>query len=179
MRPLARRAAVLAGVALVSGAIACDDQLKYIPVFSSMAEQPSIEAYEQPARAMPAGAVALGSQRSYDLQEATALLNPLSIGSEDLEVGGEIFQIYCSVCHGTAGRGDGAVVGPNRIPAIPTLDLHSEQARAYTDGYIWGMITNGRGLMPSYRRIPAHLRWEVVSYVRALQEGRIEPSAAE
>jgi mono/diheme cytochrome c family protein len=179
VRPYSKRAALLAGLTVITGAAACDDQLKYIPIFSSMAEQPSIEAYEQPARAIPAGAVALGSYRSYDLQEATALLNPLAIGSADLQLGGEQFQIYCSVCHGPEGRGDGPVVGPNRIPAIPTLDLHSEQARSYTDGYIWGMITNGRGLMPSYRRVPAGLRWEIVSYVRALQEGRIEPSVVE
>lgn len=179
MKPVPGRGASAVGLLLLVGATACDDQLKYIPAFSSMAEQPSIEAYEQPARAIPEGAVALGSHGTYDLQEATALLNPLSIGAEDLERGGEIFQIYCSVCHGPDGRGGGPVVGPNRIPPIPTLDLHSEQARGYTDGYIWGMITNGRGLMPSYRRIPPSLRWEVVSYVRALQEGRVEPAAAE
>ena len=31
------------------------------------------------------------------------------------------------------------------------------------------MITNGRGLMPSYKRIPAQERWYVVDYVRQLQ----------
>ncbi|MEE8560539.1 MAG: hypothetical protein V3S91_01050, partial [Gemmatimonadota bacterium] len=75
------------------------------------------------------------------------------------------------------GRGRGPVVGPNRIPDIPTLNLHSDQASSYSDGYIWGMITNGRGLMPSYRRIPAAVRWQVVAYVRAFQAGLVEPGA--
>jgi mono/diheme cytochrome c family protein len=162
---------------VVVGAAACDDQLKYIPIFSSMAEQPSLEAYERPALEPPPGAVALGSERTWTLLESDSLVSPLASGDVDLELGGEQFQIFCSVCHASDARGKGPVVGPNRIPDIPTLDLHSEQARAYTDGYIWGMITNGRGLMPSYRRIPASVRWQVVAYVRALQAGEVVPAA--
>lgn len=172
-RRLARALALL----LVVGAAACDDQLKYIPIFSSMAEQPSLETYEQPALEPPPGAVALGSERTWTLLESDSLVSPLASGDVDLELGGEQFQIFCSVCHGSDARGKGPVVGPNRIPDIPTLDLHSEQARAYTDGYIWGMITNGRGLMPSYRRIPATVRWQVVAYLRALQAGEVAPPA--
>lgn len=162
---------------LIVGAAACDDQLKYIPTFSSMAEQPSLEAYERAALEPPPGAVALGSERTWTLLESDSLVSPLASGDVDLELGGEQFQIFCSVCHGSDARGKGPVVGPNRIPEIPTLDLHSEQARAYTDGYIWGMITNGRGLMPSYRRIPAAVRWQMVAYVRALQAGEVVPAA--
>ena len=172
-RRLPRDLAVL----LVVGAAACDDQLKYIPIFSSMAEQPSLEAYERPALEPPPGAVALGSERTWTLLESDSLVSPLASGDVDLELGGEQFQIFCSVCHASDARGKGPVVGPNRIPDIPTLDLHSEQARAYTDGYIWGMITNGRGLMPSYRRIPATVRWQMAAYVRALQAGLVAPPA--
>jgi len=164
-------------VLLVVGAAACDDQLKYIPIFSSMAEQPSLEAYERAALEPPPGAVALGSARTWTLLESDSLVSPLASGDVDLELGGEQFQIFCSVCHGSDARGKGPVVGPNRIPEIPTLNLHSEQARAYTDGYIWGMITNGRGLMPSYRRIPASVRWQMVAYVRAVQAGEVAPPA--
>lgn len=166
-----------AALLLVQGAAACDDQLKYIPIFSFMAEQPSLESYEEPARLPPPGAVALGSERTWDLQASTDLVSPLRPGEVDLAVGREEYETYCYVCHGLDGRGKGPVVGPNRIPDIPTLNLHSEQARAYTDGYIWGMITNGRGLMPSYRRLPADLRWQVVAYVRALQSGEVVPDA--
>jgi catechol 2,3-dioxygenase-like lactoylglutathione lyase family enzyme len=38
-----------------------------------------------------------------------------------------------------------------------------------SDGYIWGMIRNGRGLMPSYNRIEELERWDVVNYLRGLQ----------
>ncbi len=167
--PSVRRLAPIAVVTLIAAGAACDNQIKYVPTFSTMTEQPSIEAYERAALVPPAGAVALGSERSYTLLEAEALSSPLGPEGIDLALGEESFQTFCSVCHGTDGRGRGPVVGPNRIPDIPTLNLHSDQASSYSDGYLWGMITNGRGLMPSYRRIPAAVRWQVVAYVRALQ----------
>ena len=46
-------------------------------------------------------------------------------------------------------------------------DATSRKGR--TDGYIFGMIRNGRGLMPPYNRIEEMDRWDVVNYVRALQ----------
>ncbi len=172
---MSRRLTAALALVLASGAAACDDQLKYVPVFSSMAQQPSLEAYEQPSRQPPAGAVELGTERSRTLLEADSLVSPLAASDVDLDLGGEQFLIFCSVCHGADARGRGPVVGPNRIPEIPTLNLHSEQARGYTDGYIWGMITNGRGLMPSYRRIPSEVRWQIVAYLRAVQSGEVEP----
>ena len=41
--------------------------------------------------------------------------------------------------------------------------------RFSTDGYIFGMLRNGRGLMASFNRIPERERWDVVNYVRGLQ----------
>jgi hypothetical protein len=74
------------------------------------------------------------------------------------------------MCHGAEGAGDGPVVGENRLPPLPTLNLLSDRARNdLSDGYIWGMIANGRGVMPSYRRIPHADRWPIVEYVRFLQ----------
>jgi mono/diheme cytochrome c family protein len=78
------------------------------------------------------------------------------------------YQINCAVCHGDAGNGDGPVTKFN----IPVIPLTNESARSRTDGYIYGMIRNGRGLMPTYNRIEPMDRWDVVNYVRGLQ-GRL------
>ena len=67
------------------------------------------------------------------------------------------------------------MVGPNRIPALPQLDLRTDRAREFSDGYIWGIIGNGRGLMPPYRRIPQDERWYIVAWVRQLQRGVVLP----
>jgi hypothetical protein len=47
--------------------------------------------------------------------------------------------------------------------------LVSGPALSRTDGYIFGMIRNGRGNMPPYNRIEEKDRWDVVNYVRGLQ----------
>jgi hypothetical protein len=49
------------------------------------------------------------------------------------------------------------------------IALVNDRARGLSDGYIWGMIRNGRGLMPSYNRIEERERWDVVNYLRGLQ----------
>jgi len=52
---------------------------------------------------------------------------------------------------------------------MPGINLTTDMTKARTDGYIFGMIRNGRGLMPPYNRIEEMDRWDVVNYVRALQ----------
>lgn len=169
--------AALAGIVLA--AAACDDQIKYISIFSTMSEQPSLEAYEEAPRTAPEGTMPIDGERSLGLLEADALVSPLTGTAKELARGRERFGQFCTPCHGPTGRGDGSVVGPNRLPPIPTLNLHSPTAVAYSDGYVWGMIANGRGLMPSYRRIPSNERWAIVLWVRELQRtnGAVEPDA--
>jgi mono/diheme cytochrome c family protein len=166
--------AVLAVVVVASG---CDDQVKYVSWFETMTTQPSVETYEAEPRGPVAGTVPAGSTRHLDLLAADTLLtNPLAGTAEDMEQGEILFLQFCVMCHGETGAGDGPVVGPNRLPPLPTLNLLSERAQDLSDGYIYGMIANGRGVMPSYRRVQHENRWYLVEYVRKLQE---EAPAAE
>jgi len=92
---------------------------------------------------------------------------PFAITKQDLERGRERFDIYCSVCHGLAGRGDGMVVrrGFQRPPS-----LHDDRLRTVTVGHIFQVITNGFGAMPNYAApIDPADRWRIVAYIRALQ----------
>lgn len=168
--------AVLAAVPLAG----CDDQIKYVPIFSAMTEQPSVEAFEAAPRAPVPGTMPVDGERSFDLLAADTLLsNPLASTPEEVARGGQRFREFCMPCHGARGRGNGTVVGPNRIPPVPMLDLHTDRAKAFSDGYMWGMITNGRGIMPSYRRIPVEDRWRIVLFLRELQAaGAASPGAA-
>jgi len=169
LRPrLSAALAILVAAGLTS---ACDDQVKYVPWFETMTTQPSVETYEAEPLAPVAGTVPAGSARHLDLLAADTLLtNPLDGTAEDLERGEILFLQFCVMCHGETGVGDGPVVGPNRLPPLPTLDLLSERALDLSDGYIYGMISNGRGVMPSYRRVQHDDRWYLVEYVRKLQE---------
>lgn len=171
-----RRSALplIAAVALAG----CDDQIKRVPFFSTMSWQPSVEAYEEAPRRPVPGTMPIDGERTYSLIAAdTALVSPIAGTEAQLARGEELFGQFCTPCHGPAGAGDGSVVGPNRIPPLPLLDLRSELTRGYSDGYIWGIITNGRGLMPSYRRIPPPERWYLVAHVRRLQRENPLPAA--
>ena len=182
----AARAWTVVLAAAVAG-VACDDQIKHIeqrtPLFNTMSWQPSVEAFEERARAPVPGTMPVGGERSYDLLAADTLLSsPLAATEAEAVRGAELYRQFCTPCHGAEGAGDGAAVGPNRIPDIPLLNIRGQLTRGYTDGYIWGMITNGRGLMPPYRRIPPEDRWLLVGHVRQLQAAALaeeEAAAAE
>lgn len=94
--------------------------------------------------------------------------NPLPMDSATIAMGKEVFDTYCFVCHGYDGKGDGPIIGQGKLPFA--ADLTGQDAIGRTDGYIFAVATAGRGLMPSYDRIPSHLRWAVVKYVRYLQQ---------
>jgi len=158
----------LALVTLLSG---CDDQVKRVSWFSTMTETPAVQPYEARPLPPPKGSLPVGAVRHYTLAEADSLLtSPLRPTKADVARGRIVYGQFCLPCHGDSGKGDGPVVGPNRFPPnFPTMNLTSERAKAFSDGYIWGMIENGRGLMPSYRRVPRPERWALVAYVRHLQ----------
>jgi mono/diheme cytochrome c family protein len=150
----------------------CDDQVKRVPWFKTMFRTESVRTYEAEHLLPPEGTVYVGAPRHLDLLAAdTIARNPMAVTPEVLEQGEVLYLQYCVMCHGQEGAGDGPVVGENRLPPLPTLNLLSDRAKNdLSDGYIWGMIANGRGVMPSYRRIPHESRWQIVEYVRSLQD---------
>ncbi len=96
------------------------------------------------------------------------LENPVPVTMEVLEHGRELYDVFCIVCHGKQGAGDGPITGPDRFPAPPSL--HTDQARGYTDGTVYHIITKGTEKMPHYAdKVGPRDRWDVVHYVRALQ----------
>ncbi len=95
----------------------------------------------------------------------SSIKNPVTPSAASLVNGRKEFQINCAVCHGDAGKGD----SPNAKFGIVSINLTTDHAKGLTDGYIFGMIRNGRGLMPPYNRIEEMDRWDVVNYVRGLQ----------
>lgn len=94
------------------------------------------------------------------------LVNPLIPNVENLAVGKEKYDIYCSPCHGYLGEGDSRLRG--QFPNPPSL--HSEKLRTWSDGRIYHVITEGQNVMPSYRsQLTRQERWAVVNYLRVLQ----------
>ena len=105
-----------------------------------------------------------------------------------LERGQERYNIYCSVCHGQTGAGDGMIVqrGFIRPPSFYPLasdvesnpDLHRRSKNLLTvpPGYVYDKITNGYGAMYSYAaRVAPTDRWAIAAYIRVLQSSQAMP----
>jgi hypothetical protein len=125
------------------------------------------------ARPRVAGTVARG-QLKEDALLYTGKMNgkdseifPFPVTREVLERGRDRFDIYCAVCHGRTGYGDGIIV-KRGFPHPPSY--HTDDVRKMPVGHYFDVITNGFGAMYSYGdRIPAEDRWAIAAYVRALQ----------
>lgn len=86
--------------------------------------------------------------------------------------GKERFNIYCSVCHGKSGDGQG-VTSQYGVPGIANFHLDNFKSAAYPDGRVFETITNGKGMMGAYGyNIPIRDRWAIISYVRTLQTAK-------
>lgn len=110
----------------------------------------------------------------FDVEAANSLKSPVaSMSIEDLknfeETGKEKFRIYCGICHGTEGKGNGSVAD-KMIKRPP--DLTIDTYKSYSDGQIFNVVTNGFGLMGGYMsQIPNEVdRWAIVEHLRKLQD---------
>lgn len=153
--------------------------------FTDFRDQPAIQPWEttadtiaprgQPQNSVPiTGAITPGYTISYKalptvIDSFAAIPNPTPVSDSSLANGRRYYQVNCAVCHGDAGLGN----GPATKYGVPGISLITDMTKGRTDGYIYGMLRNGRGSMPSYNRIEEPDRWDVVNYVRALQ-GRID-----
>ena len=92
---------------------------------------------------------------------------PIDLTVELLQRGQQRYDIYCAVCHGYTGAGDGMIV-TRGFPA--PASFHVERLLAQPVGYFFNAATNGFGRMYPYAsRIPAEDRWAISAYVKALQ----------
>lgn len=92
---------------------------------------------------------------------------PIPITKELIDRGQERYNIYCIVCHGPLGNGDGMIVrrGFSKPPTY-----NDDRLRNAPVGHFYDVISNGWGKMNSYAYVvqPAD-RWAIVAYIRALQ----------
>ena len=153
--------------------------------FTDFKRQPNVVTWESwrpdslGVRGAPQGSVPLGGTAaaawtvSYAptiaaIDSLAGIENPVPVTEASLAAGRMHYQINCAVCHGDNADGTGTAT---RF-GFPGISLQNDLAKGRTDGYVFGMMRNGRGLMPSYNRIEERDRWDVVNYLRALQ-GRV------
>jgi len=102
------------------------------------------------------------------LKAGKELVNAVEVNEANLLKGKELFTVYCAICHGTEGKGDGTLYTSGKFTALP-IDLTSERVQNFPDGEIFHVITQGSitGLMGSHAsQISIENRWKIVNYVK-------------
>ena len=144
------------------------NQPKYRPLRAS-----TFFADGSSARQPVANTVARGELRE-DAHLYTGMVNgdvatefPFPVDERVMSRGREMYDAFCSHCHGVTGEGDGLVV-QRGFTKPPTLV--DDRMRETPPGYFFNVITNGFGVMPDHgAQIKVNDRWVIVAYLRALQ----------
>lgn len=168
------RAAFAALAALAALACDPDNVVHHVGWFATMRHQRSIKPYARPLAPVEGTVPVGGVEPIADLKTADRVANPRTRTSESINRGRFLYDTYCLVCHGAAGKGDGPVSSAGGGPFPAVRSLVNDTVSRKSDGYLYGVIVNaqimGRGLMPHYGdKVRGADRWDLVNYIRTLQ----------
>ncbi len=108
--------------------------------------------------------IAVDGERQRDRLESRDLPNPVPDTPAVLADGEWLYDVYCAMCHGPEGLGDGQIAG--HYPRMPSLAARHVQNN-YTDGWIFSIIGDGGFRMPPFAHsMSADERWALVRYVK-------------
>jgi mono/diheme cytochrome c family protein len=152
-----------------------DDIMALFSWFSVMQRSPAIQPYKMPLQPVEGTVPVSGTEVVLPAvpQNQAALdrlRNPVQRTAASIERGRDRYDIYCAVCHGADGLGDGPVASSL---ANAVRNLTDQRVLDQSDGWMYAVIAKGFGaLMPGYGgRIQPEDRWHIVNYVRTLQGG--------
>ncbi len=99
------------------------------------------------------------------------LKNPLTINTELLEEGRELYRVFCQNCHGENGDGKGSLHTSGKY-IIPPASLVTPEFIAKPEGETYHVISVGWGVMGAHASlIRPEDRWKIVAFVeQVLQE---------
>ena len=95
---------------------------------------------------------------------------PVPVTYELMALGREKYTIFCAVCHGESGNGNG-ITKSYKMAATPSY--HNDRLRDMPEGEILNTISNGKNNMGPYAsKLRIQERWAIVAYLRALQRAQ-------
>ena len=104
------------------------------------------------------------TNEGYELAKAN-LSSPLEETPESLVRGKELYDIYCAVCHGAKGDGQGILMKREKFLGIP-----SYADREITEGSIYHVLMYGKNAMGSHAgQVNATERWQIGQHVLKLR----------
>jgi len=108
-------------------------------------------------------------ENSFDgLSQARAELKmTMDVTEENLAEGKELFTIFCSVCHGDKGDGQGILVQREKFLGIPS---YADPGRDITEGSIYHVMMYGINAMGSHSsQTNEKERWQITMHVLNLK----------
>lgn len=101
----------------------------------------------------------------YDAAKANSKSPLGTLSDADMEKAKGLFEIYCAICHGTAGDGKGKLVKQEKFLGVPNY-----KDRVITEGSVFHVETYGLNAMGSHaNQLSSHERWLVAAYVMKLK----------
>ncbi len=102
-----------------------------------------------------------GKWRDHVPEKDRARTNPFASNTDAHSAGAKLFAQHCAECHGKD------ATGTHGRPA-----LISSRIRHVSDGELQWLLRNGslRNGMPSWSSLPEAQRWQIVTYLRDLQQ---------
>ena len=95
----------------------------------------------------------------------TNLVSPIEITKENGAIGKELYTIYCSVCHGSKGDGQGILMTREKFLGVP-----SYADREITPGSIYHVLMYGKNAMGSHAgQVNAKERCKIAQHVMDLR----------
>lgn len=129
------------------------------------------EAMMPAENTIPRGKIPYGIENTPEGKEQARLLtSPLDSLQKDqnLANGAQLYTIYCAICHGDKGDGQGTLVKREKILGVPS---YSDAARNITVGTSYHTIQYGLNSMGSYAtQLDTKEMWQVSEYVMKLKE---------
>ena len=95
------------------------------------------------------------------------LKNPIPVTEKNLEEGKKLYEIYCAVCHGKKGDGQGILMTREKILGVPS---YADENRLITEGGVYHVQMYGINTMGSYASQTNELeRWQITQHVMNLK----------
>jgi mono/diheme cytochrome c family protein len=126
-----------------------------------------IEAMTPPENTIPRGWKPFDYQNTNEdrMRAKEELKNPMPITQENLDNGKKMFDLYCAICHGPKGDGQGTLVKREKFLGVP-----SYADRDITEGSIYYTMMYGLNTMGSHAsQTNEKERWQITMYVQKLR----------
>jgi mono/diheme cytochrome c family protein len=99
------------------------------------------------------------------------LVNPLRPDAFNTARGHKVYDVYCMICHGERGDGQGYLFTSGKY-LVPPASLVDANVADQSDGMIYHTISVGFGIMAEYATlIRPEDRWRSIIYIRQQLQG--------